>query len=348
MGTITFERTASTVRIHNPLNGFALEEHRVEVRRDPLTGDTSVLNPYLVAKAGFFGETDSALVARLAEETARNCIFCGESLRTRTARYPDALVPGGRIEIGEATLLPNLFALGAHHPLIVLSRTHFLRPGGFATELLADGLRAAQRFLRLARDRDREAQVAAVAANYLFPAGASLMHPHIQMLVTPLPYSYHARLLAGARRHAARHGSCFFADLVEAERCDGSRFAGRQGAWHWLAAFAPIGANEVNAVHEREWDFAALPDADLEELARGISRVLAFYESLGHLSFNWTLYAAPHGTAGEGFRCLLKIINRQNPAAAYRNDDYFLQKLLQTELIVRPPEELAKRLREVL
>jgi hypothetical protein len=39
------------------------------------------------------------------------------------------------------------------------------------------------------------------------------------------------------------------------------------------------------------------------------------------------------------------MVNRQNLSAAYRNDDYFLQKLLDTDLVVTPPEELAGRLR---
>jgi hypothetical protein len=43
---------------------------------------------------------------------------------------------------------------------------------------------------------------------------------------------------------------------------------------------------------------------------------------------------------------LLKIITRQNLYANYRNDDYFLQKLLQSELIITPPEELAEQLRK--
>jgi hypothetical protein len=35
------------------------------------------------------------------------------------------------------------------------------------------------------------------------------------------------------------------------------------------------------------------------------------------------------------------MISRQNLYPNYRNDDYFLQKLLQTELIINLPEEIA-------
>jgi len=39
-------------------------------------------------------------------------------------------------------------------------------------------------------------------------------------------------------------------------------------------------------------------------------------------------------------------VNRQNLYPNYRNDDYFLQKLLQTELILNLPEDLASEARK--
>jgi hypothetical protein len=39
-------------------------------------------------------------------------------------------------------------------------------------------------------------------------------------------------------------------------------------------------------------------------------------------------------------------VNRQNLYPNYRNDDYFLQKLLQTELILTLPEDLAAEARK--
>jgi UDPglucose--hexose-1-phosphate uridylyltransferase len=100
-------------------------------------------------------------------------------------------------------------------------------------------------------------------------------------------------------------------------------------------------------VHESDNDFGELSDSDLINLATGISRVLALYDGLGHLSFNYSILSARKPTAGEGFRCVLKMISRQNLYPNYRNDDYFLQKLLQTELIINLPEELAEKMRKL-
>ncbi len=58
--------------------------------------------------------------------------------------------------------------------------------------------------------------------------------------------------------------------------------------------------------------------------------------------------STPSGTArpGEGHRCVFKIVSRQNLYPNYRNDDYFLQKMLQTELIFNSPEDLAGQLKK--
>lgn len=348
MDKITFESVSSRFTILNPFNNFAAEEHQVEVRRDPLLGDTSVYNPFLKDKAKmFFGENDAELIKKLVEESAKTCIFCGENVVQKTAMYPSDLLPEGRMRVGEAVLFANAFSVGTYHPVISLSRAHFLKLSGFTAKLLADGFTAAQRFLRAVYRQDTSAAYATVNANYLLPAGASLVHPHLQMLVTPIPYSYQNRLLRNGQEYYRKHGTSYFGDLAGEERRIGSRFIAQKGNWQWLAAFSPMGSNEIMAVHDKEMDFAAMSEADLQDLSSGIANVLSWYEGLGHLSFNCTLFSVREDTGAGGFRCLFKIVNRQNLYPNYRNDDYFLQKMLQSELIFNLPEESAESLRKI-
>jgi len=346
MAAIQFERYNSTFKILNPFNGFSEEEHCVEVRKDPLLGDTSVYNPYLKDKAkAFFGQNDPELIARLVEDTAKTCIFCGDSVRTKTARYPDDIVPGGRIEVGEAVLFANLFSIATYHPVIVLSKAHFLKLSEFDSRILSDGFRAAKLFLRDIYERDVAASFATVNANYLLPAGASIIHPHMQMLVSDVPYSYHGRLLHASGDYLVGNGTKYFTDLVSEEKRIGERYICQQGGWHWIASFSPTGSNEITGIHESESDLGKLTERDLRDLCDGISKVLALFESLGHLSFNYSFYSAKGGDT-VGFHCMIKIVNRQNLYPNYRNDDYFLQKLLQSELILNLPEDLAVEARK--
>lgn len=346
MSKIKFQRIPSEARFHNPLRDFAEERHELEIRKDPLLGDTSVYNPYLKDKAkAFFGDSDPELIRRLVKESEKTCFFCGEKVEKGTPRFTADFLPEGRLKVGEAILFPNLFSLGMHHPVVCLCRAHFLPLSEFHPTLIADGLTAVQKFLKIVYEKDASAVFAAVTANYLFPAGASLVHPHIQMLVTPAPYAYHGRLLTAQHAYYAENRSAFFSDLVSEER-NGLRYVAGKGQWHWIAPFSPLGCNEFMAIHETSPDFGDLTAADIGDLSYGIARVLGFYESLGHLSFNYAVYSARVGSSFGGSRLIFKIISRQNLYPNYRNDDYFLQKLLQTELIITPPEELAPRLRD--
>ncbi len=346
MAKIAFETFESHFKILNPFNNFAPEEHRVEVRKDPLTGDTSVYNPYLRDKAqAFFGKNDPELIRNLADESAGSCIFCGENARQKTARYPDYLLPGGRMEQGEAVLFANLYSLAPHHPVIVLTKEHFLRPAELKPSHFADGFHAARMLLNDLYQQDVTLAFATVNCNYLLPAGASIVHPHMQMLVTEMPYSYHGRLLKASTEYLMENGTYYFADFLDEEKRRGERYIARHGDWHWLTSFSPLGCNEIMAIHDEEGDLGKVTVRSLRELSEGIARVLGLIEGLGHLSFNFSLYSARGGET-IGSRCLFKIVTRQNLYPNYRNDDYFFQKMLQSELIFTPPEELAQEARK--
>ncbi len=346
MSEIRFERSVSSVKILNPLRDFGEDIQSLELRKDPLLGHTSVYNPFLKEKVKFFfGENDPELVKKLTDDSAKKCFFCSHSIEKSTPQYPPELLPEGRLRVGEAVLFPNLYPIGKYHSVIVLSNAHFLRLSEFAPEIIGNGFRAAQKFVNLVYDRDPSPLFVAVNANYLFPAGATLVHPHLQMLITSAPYSFHERLIDTCSSYHQSNGSCYFLDLTKKEMEIDLRYIAGKGGWHWLAAFAPSGNNEIIAVHEERSDFGLLSSEDLKNLASGISKVLLFYEDLGHLSFNYTILSVRDPAYKESSRCMLKIISRQNLYPNYRNDDYFLQKLLHSEVIINLPEELAAKLK---
>ncbi len=346
MSKIIFESHESDVKILHPFNDFEEDVQKVEVRRDPLLGDISVYNHYMKNKAKFFfGENDQALIDKMVQESSTNCFFCGDAVERSTPRYPEDIIPGGRIKVGEAVLFPNLYPIGKYHSVIALSKVHFLKLAEFSPDIIGNGLIAARNFINTIYSRDPAASFVAVNANYLFTAGASLVHPHLQLLITPMAYSHHARLLEAGRSYYRDNGSCYFMDLISEERKNNVRYVAQKGKWHWITPFSPMGNNEINAIHEGECDYGILSDSDTGDLAYGISRVLSMYESLGHLGFNYSVLAARDPAFREGCRCIVKIISRQNLYPNYRNDDYFLQKLLHSELIINLPEDLALKLK---
>src|SRR5208283_5319045 len=147
------------------------------------------------------------------------------------------------------------------------------------------------------------------------------------MLITRTAYSHHRRLVEAGRSYYLENGSCYFMDLISEERKNNIRYVAQRGKWHWITPFAPIGINEIDAIHDGEYDYGILSDSDIGDVAYGISRVLSMFESLGHLGFNYSILSVRDPAFKGSYRCIVKIISRQNLYPNYRNDDYFLQKL---------------------
>lgn len=340
---IEFRRSFEESTFCSPLVGGAFDTHRLEVRRDPLTNTRSLHSPRLEGKA-FIGPTDAALIERYASETAARCFICEERWRKTTPTYPDTLLPAGRIELGEAVLFPNLFPIDAVHAVIRVSARHHLRLHEFSPELIFDALRAAHRFLRRLGEV-QPVRYLTINGNFLFPAGASIAHPHFQVVGGSTPCSWLDRVLSAGRAWSEAHGACYFSALVEEERRLGERYIGELGPVAWLAAYSPQGTNEVVGMLPDRRSFSELEDADLAGLAGGLSRVLATYDELGLSTFNFALFSGPLPDGDPAFRCQLRVISRQTVHQNYRTDDYFLQRLLGDELILLPPEALAARVR---
>ncbi len=64
-------------------------------------------------------------------------------------------------------------------------------------------------------------------------------------------------------------------------------------------------------------------------------------------TYNFSILSGPLNESAPYYRCVMKIVNRQNVVKHHRTDDYFLQKILKNELSEITPEDLAKEIREV-
>ena len=125
----------------------------------------------------------------------------------------------------------------------------------------------------------------------------------------------------------------------------GERFVGSRHGVTWLVPFAPLGGREVMAVVPDRARVADLDEAQIETLANGLSRIVAWYEREGLSAFNFTVYGGPSDGPESGHTVVLRVIARSAFKPDYRTDDYFLQKQLGGELIFSPPEQIAATLR---
>jgi UDPglucose--hexose-1-phosphate uridylyltransferase len=343
---IQFERRSEVAGFFSPLEGMEFAEDRIEVRTDPLTGMTAVASAGLEAKEEMFlGRADWAYTDLLVARSREGCFFCPEKVLDATPRYPDELVPGGRLSRGRALVFPNLFPLAAVHAVVTFPEKHFLRPSEFTPSLLEEGLGAALDFVRRAAAHSPALTHLQVSCNHMLPGGASLVHPHFQVFggetVPWLTQLYWDRSAAWKAEHGARYWDQRFAQ----EQAVGERYVWGAAGVHWMVPFAPAGAREALAVAPAVPGLAELGDEHVAALASGLNRVLTWYEDEGLSAFNFTLYGGPLDGSDSGFPVVLRVIARTAFKQDYRTDDYFLQKQLGGELMFAAPEEMAARLR---
>jgi galactose-1-phosphate uridylyltransferase len=346
MTRIAFESLKQTAIFHNPLKDGNLDKQEIEVRLDPLTGHQSIFNAGLEGKTSMlFPETDYDYLEMQAERTRGQCFLCDGKWQKTTPRYDSKLVREGRMMQGEAVLFPNLFPLAAYHAVVMLGNKHFRPLNDLPASLLRDALSLSVKFMRLCHEADKDMKYFTINGNYLLPAGASVFHPHLQILGSPFPGSHERLLHKLSHEYYREHGSCYWLDLAETEKQTGKRWLGEIGESSWFTAYSPMGTHEVNAVWRKASHFLEWDKGDVNAMAEGLSRVLTAYHAMKCSTFNFSCFCAPMDGDHPEFRCFLRLINRQNMAANYRTDDFYLQKLLKNEIVVQLPERLATLIR---
>jgi galactose-1-phosphate uridylyltransferase len=346
MANITFKSWQQTARFHNPLKGGELDAQQIEVRLDPLTDHQSITSAAIGGKlAVMFPETDEAYLRERAEATEASCFLCNGKWQKTTPRYAEDLIPGGRMVKGEAVLFPNLFPVAAYHAIVMVGNRHFRALDDFSVSSLFDALSVSFDFMKRCHATDPEAIYFTINCNYLFPAGASVVHPHLQILGSPFASVHHQLLLDRSHTYFHEKNACYWLELTHAEKQSGVRWIGELGESRWFTAFSPLGANEVNAVWPTKCHFLEWRDDDILSMAEGISKVLRTYHELKFSTFNFSCFGAALGHDVPEFRCFLRLINRQNVTPHYRTDDYYFQKLLNNEIIIHQPENLASLIR---
>ncbi|HEV8624186.1 MAG TPA: hypothetical protein VG034_06995 [Acidimicrobiia bacterium] len=315
------------VEVLHPGHGFEPVATHLEIRWDPLTGHTSrVLPPSGLLPPQRFD------LAALAAETQAACPFCSELIESAVPRFPSAILPEGRLRVGEAVLFPNLLPYSQYSSVSVYSPArHFLPLGQLTPRLVTDNLAAQVAFDDAVVAADPAASWASINANHMLPSGSSIFHPHFQGGVNPVPTNQQ-RLLAAVPGER-------YVDYLATERRLGRRWLGELGGITWLAAFAPLGPGDLRAFIPGVTCPADLTAEQVEALGTGVSRALALYAALGFESFNMALYGAPPGV--DGYMLNLRLVCRSNLEPLYRSDVAWLDRVHSEPAVDLAPEQLA-------
>ncbi len=218
-----------------------------ELRQDPTTKDWIILATERAKRPHDF-RSPAARAAQPAFD--EHCPFCpGHETSTPPAvlAYPDsgaarwsvrvvpnkfaALVPEGSTERRVAhDFFREMDGVG-HHEVIIETPVH----NRFIRSMEPQEVEA---FLRAYRERylalraDPRVKLILIFKNHGEAAGTSLLHPHSQLVATPVVPSYIRRKYDEAMRYCESTGHCLYCDLLEAERRDRREGCSRDAGFH--------------------------------------------------------------------------------------------------------------------
>lgn len=334
---VSFKKISASARILNPFKDHALDELPFEIRFDPLTGETG-----RVFHLPFKAEKPPV------EETVNRsrdvfCPFCPEVLEKSTPAFPEDILPGGRLKIGGASVIPNLVPFDRYAGVTVFSERHYIPMEDLTPETMRDPFLASLLFLQRLETIDSRVRFFSINWNYMPPAGSSIVHPHLQPNASEVPTNHVRLQLEGAARYAGEQGGDFWADFVEAERRTGERYLGEIGATFWVMSFLPLGfLPDVSCIFTRRRRLGELKEDDLSPFLDGLSRILRAYLEENVHSFNVALFAVRDAP---NFRINARICPRLLPRPIGNSDVACPQILHRESFTVYPPESVCAAFR---
>lgn len=326
----------------DPTDKFNLTKIPFEIRHDPLTKRSTRIFPIPKFKLPAY---DWKSVVQKSLENF--CPFCPHTLERATPRFPENFVPGGRFKVGEAVVVPNLFPNELYTGIVIISSKHYIPLTDFSAPLLVDGFKASLKFIKRAHEFDPKNTIfASVNWNYMPPAGASIVHPHLQTLVGPHPSNRLQLLYNASNQYLNSQKSIFWQNLVEQEKEIGQRYLAQTGRLHWLTAFAPRSVVDVIVVFDKCTTIDDIDEQILNNFASGLLSIFKYIESINIPSFNLSFF--PSTQRMPGYWINARIVGRFNLPPLGGSEINYLQMLHDNPWAVKPPEDVALELKPYL
>ena len=183
-----------------------------------------------------------------------------------------------------------------------------------------------------------------VFKNFGTLAGTSLVHPHSQIVATPVFLPRLLRRMDVATRYFDENGSCVYDDVIAAERQAGRRIVDECGnflAFEPWAATSPFETWVTPSFHQAS--FGDVADEEIDDLATILIRTLgAIRRACGDPDFNLVVFSAPsNGQTDRVFHWHIKIVPRLSTTAGFE-----LGSAMNINMVT--PEDAAEALRTAL
>jgi UDPglucose--hexose-1-phosphate uridylyltransferase len=195
----------------------------------------------------------------------------GWRVRVVPNKYPALRIEGELNRKGHG-VYDTINGIGAHEVIIETSN-HETQLANLPLEHFVEVLKAYRSRL-IDLKKDGRFRYILIFKNYGADAGTSLMHPHTQLIATPITPRTVSMEFESAREHYAKKERCLYCDIIEQELDEKARMIVEDDFITWAPYASRFPYETTIAPRKHHHDFAALPDGDLEALARTLKNLL--------------------------------------------------------------------------
>lgn len=198
-----------------------------------------------------------------------------------------------------------------------------------------------QRYSTLSKDRC--VKYISIFHNHGFEAGASVPHPHSQLIAIPIVPPDIARSIQGSKKYFHKNKRCGHCTMVAWEKDYKKRVIFSNGEFVAIAPFASRISSEIRIYPlKHESNFEYMDSSDLPFLAEVLNVVLAkLYKGMKDIAFNMFIHTAPvRARHVEHYHWHIEILPKTSTWAGWELGTGL-------EIVAVSPEETAKFLRGV-
>ncbi len=289
-----WQRSAGILRVVNMTNKKVLSELRLDL----------VSNDWVVVATGRAHRLETfARHQRIKEETPiKDCPFCQEDILKK------AILRRGNIisipndfpafsygdNLNERMDGPNKIMDGVGFQEVIITLDHKKQLAQFSQEEIRDVVNVYQaRYLDLMKKNF--IKYVSIFHNHGREAGATIVHPHSQIIAIPVIDPDLKDSMQGAAEFFKENGKCVYCTMIEWDKKDGRRIVYENEKFVAFCPFAPQGNFEVR-IYPKEHNpyFEKITEEEKDFFSDALKMALfKIYKGLNDPAYNFYIHTAP-------------------------------------------------------
>jgi UDPglucose--hexose-1-phosphate uridylyltransferase len=268
-------------------------------------------------------------------EPATSANSPGWNVRVVPNKFPALQIEGdlGREGVG---LYDRMNGVGAHE--VIIETPDHKETLATLPEKRVEDLFWAYRDRILDLRKDLRLRYVLIFKNHGPAAGATLEHPHSQLIALPIVPTNVTVEIEGCREHYQNKERCIYCDIIRQESGDRTRVVTENGEFLSIVPFAPRFPFEIWILPKRHAScFEQIQKFEVEGLARIFSDTLRRLDRvLAVPPFNFILHTSPlHEQAGDFYHWHIEIIPKLTQIAGFEwGTGFYINPVLPEEAAV--------------